>query len=119
MTYLETRRHELRRRRLQLVDGNLMANSQTAEAGVSARLRQDGYWGFAASSDTGADAQSRVADQARRNAAAMGRFGTRDDLALPAASYRGEHRFAGRPALSQSECIERLAALDAWCRRRF
>ena len=119
MTYLETRRHELRKRRLLYVDGNLMANAQTAESGVSARLRQDGYWGFAASSASGTDVARRVADQARRNAAAMGRFGRRDDNPLPQDSYRGAHRFEGRPALSQKECLDRLAALDAWCKQRF
>ena len=44
MEYTETRRHELRKRRLLMVDGNLTLNSQTTEAGASARTYRNGYW---------------------------------------------------------------------------
>ena len=54
MTYLETRRHELRKRRILMVDGNLTLNAQTTDAGASARAWQDGYWGFASTHDTSA-----------------------------------------------------------------
>ncbi len=119
MTYLETRHHELRKRRMLIVDGNLMANAQTAEAGASARVLAGGYWGFAASTDTTAEARARVQDQARRNAAAMARFGPRADIALPGGSHRGEHVYQGRPAITQTECVERLQALAAWCAQRY
>ena len=53
MEHLETRRHELRKRRILMVDGNLTLNSQTTDGGASARVYQGGYWGFAASSGAG------------------------------------------------------------------
>jgi TldD protein len=43
----------------------------------------------------------------------------RDDDVLPQGSYRGEHAFAGRPAIGQKELVERMAALHAHCARRF
>jgi TldD protein len=117
--YLEARRHELRKRRLLMIDGHLTLNSSTVEGGTSARVHDAGYWGFASSPDIDGASADRVADQARRNAAAMARFGTRAGLALPGDAYQGAHRFAGRPAMSQEECMGRLAELQAWCAERY
>lgn len=119
MDYLETRRHELRKRRILMVDGNLTLNSQATDAGTSARVYQDGYWGFAAGSGAAAADVGRLTSQAARNAAAMRRFGVRQAQPLPGGSYRGEHEFQGRPAISQRECVAHLAQLHAWCRHRY
>ncbi len=117
MAYTETRRHELRKSRMLMIDGHLAVNSRTAESGISARVYRDGYWGFAsAPGDAGLPA---VTDRALRNARAMTRFGERQPLALPAEVHRGAHEFRGRPALSEAECMERLAELHAWCARRY
>ena len=116
--YSETRQHELRKTRLMMIDGNLSLNSRTAEGGVSARVYNDGYWGFA-SAPNGAGAASRVADKARQNALAMARFGTQQTLTMPGGSYHGEHIFKGRAALTPSECIDRLTALTAHCKERY
>ena len=119
-TYTETRRHELRKSRLTMVDGNLATNSRTAEGGVSARVYDSGYWGFA--SAPGADnaaSVERAGRKARENARTMARFGTRKAYDLPGGSYRGEHAYQGRPALSQKDGIDRLAALHAWCAQRY
>lgn len=119
MTYLETRRHELRKRRLLMVDGNLTLNAQTQDRGASARAYEAGYWGFASTDDASAAGVERATQLARSNARAMGRFGAKDALALPEGSYRGEHAFRGRPAIGQDECVERMAELAAWCKRRY
>jgi TldD protein len=119
MTYLETRRHELRKRRLMMVDGNLTLNSQTLDAGASARAYDGGYWGFASTNDSSAAGVEGVTAQARRNAQAMSRFGKKEPLVLPEGSYRGEHVFAGRPAIGQDECVHRMAELSAWCKQRY
>jgi len=117
MAYTETRRHELRKARMLMIDGHLAVNSRTAESGISARVYRDGYWGFAsAPGDAGLPA---VTDRALRNARAMTRFGERQALALPAEVHRGAHEFRGRPPLSEAECMERLAELHAWCARRY
>lgn len=46
--YFETRRHELRKTRVAMVDGSLTANLSTVQSGVSARSYREGYWGLAA-----------------------------------------------------------------------
>jgi TldD protein len=119
MTYLEIRRHELRKRRILMVDGNLTLNSQTAEAGASARAYQAGYWGFASTNDASPAGIERITLQARQNAAAMGRFGTREAMPLPGGTYRGEHVYQGRAAIGQTECVARMSEISAWCRQRY
>ena len=119
MDYTETRRHELRKRRLLMVDGNLTLNAQTTDAGASARIYRGGYWGFAATNDTSAASLDRLTAQAGQNAKAMARFGAKDTRPLPGGSYRGEHVFRGRAAIGQQECVARMAALAAWCKQRY
>lgn len=119
MSYLETRRHELRKRRLTMVDGSLTMNSQTFDAGASARAYEGGYWGFASTNDTSPAGIERVTAQARGNARAMSRFGSKDTLALPDGSYCGEHVFRGRAPIGQDECVERMAAIAAFCKQRY
>lgn len=119
MDYTETRRHELRKRRLLMVDGNLTLNSQTTEAGASARAYRNGYWGFASTNDASPSSLDRLTAQAAQNAAAMSRFGAKDTRPLPGGAYRGEHVFRGRPALTQKDCVDRMAALHAWCKQRY
>ncbi len=119
MTYLEQRRHELRKRRIQMIDGSLTINSQTVDAGASARVFADAYWGFASTPDTDAASLGRIADAALRNAGAMARFGPRTMPALAPGIGRGEHVYRGQPALGQTECVQRLSALGAWSRRTY
>jgi TldD protein len=119
MSYLETRRHELRKRRLLMVDGNLTLNSQTLDTGASARAYERGYWGFASTNDASAVGIEHVTVEARRNAVAMTRFGHKDPLPLPEGTYRGEHVYAGRAAIGQDECVERMGELSAWCKQRY
>jgi TldD protein len=118
-SYSETRRHELRKSLLLMVDGNLVSNARTVEAGASARVYEGGYWGFASTSDTSPEKVREVSDLARRNARAMAKFGERRKLQLPNGQYRGEHEYKGKAPLSAGECTERLARIDAWCRERF
>jgi TldD protein len=116
--YSEIRQHELRKTRLMMIDGNLSLNSRTAEGGVSARVYNDGYWGFA-SAPNAADSAARVGNKARQNALAMARFGKQANLAMPGGNYRGEHEFKGRTALTPAECIERMTALTAYCKQHY
>lgn len=121
---LETRQHELRKSRVVMVDGNLTANLDTVQRGLSARAYFDGYWGFASApmavgEASATSARERVQQQALANARAMARFGTRTSLPLPQANYQGRHAFAGRAAPSPAECNERLAELHAYCKQRY
>lgn len=117
--YFETRRHELRKSLMLMVDGALNTNQQSVDAGVSARSLCGGYWGFASAPSTSAASQAQAVQAARDNARAMARFGPRRQAALPGGSYQGEHVFAGSPPLSTREKTDRLSALHAWLVSRY
>lgn len=117
---LETRHHELRRMRMAMVDGNLTVNLRTVQRGLSARAYLDGYWGFASAPLTAGEAErGQVQRQALDNARAMARFGARPALALPEARHVGRHAYPSRVPLTPGECNERLAALQAHCKRHY
>ena len=119
-SYIELRRHELRKSRIVMVDGHLTTNSRTSEGGTSARAYRDGYWGFASAPGTADVATAeRMRAQAEGNARAMARFGQRQSLPLPGGTYRGEHVYTGRTPWSQTEAVEYLAALHALCASRY
>lgn len=119
-TYTESRQHELRRRRLLMIDGNLAVNACNVDAGQSVRVYEHGYWGFASTGSDGAHSTAgSLRDKATANARAMSWFGPRKPLSLPGSGHQGRHVFQGKPALTQRECIERLASLHAWCRGRY
>jgi TldD protein len=119
LQYSELRRHEMRKSRILMIDGSLTQNSRSSEAGTSARVYRDGYWGFASVPGHGDAAAEQVSRQAAANARAMARFGARSTVAMPDGGYRGEHAFAGRTPMSPAEIQERLASLNAWCRQRY
>jgi TldD protein len=120
MTYFETRSHELRKRSLLMIDGKLTGNLQATEGGASVRVQRDGYWGFAAvTGPTDAAVLQRLRDQASRNAQAMASFGAKAANALPGGAYQGRHVFRGRAPIAQAELVQRLEALNAWCRQRY
>ncbi|ALO45301.1 TldD/PmbA family protein [Pseudohongiella spirulinae] len=107
--YNEFRQHELRKRRLVMIDGSLMANDSTHMVGQSARVYQNGYWGFASSSEpAGAD---KLGNLALSNARAMQVFGG-NSRALPTEGYQGEHRIACRPNWSSEQIIDWLKAVN-------
>jgi TldD protein len=118
-SYSESRSHELRKNRMEMVDGNLVLNARTVETGASARVYEGGYWGFASISDIDARKAAEALDLARRNAKVMARFGQRKRIELPAGRYRGEHEFRGKAPLAAGECTDRLAQIHAWCMAKY
>ena len=118
--YTELRRHELRKRTVVMLDGQLITNASNSEGGISARAYRDGYWGFSSVPDASdATAAGRVRQQSEGHARAMARFGPRQALALPGGNYRGEHVYQGRKAWAQAELVDWLAALQADITQRY
>lgn len=114
--YNEYRQHELRKRRLIMVDGNLMANDSTHQAGQSARVYQNGYWGFAsATKSTGVDQLSNLA---LANAKALQLFGG-EGRSLPQEAYQGEHGIICKPNWSSEQLIEWLQSVNDLAHQRY
>lgn len=117
--YRETRRHELGKTRIVMVDGNVAVNTRTLEGGASARVFNKGYWGFA-SAPGGDDALlNALGIKAEKNARAMSRFGEKAALSMPEASHSGKYRYQGNTLMSAAECMELLEALNAYCSEKY
>ncbi len=114
--YNEFRQHELRKRRIVMVDGNLVSNDNTHHSGQSARVYQNGYWGF--SSSTKDRSAADLGNLALANAKAMQVFGEKQ-LILPTTAYQGEHGFTGASNLSSEQVIERLESIDQLARKKY
>src|SRR5690606_36890662 len=107
---------ELRKRRLVMVDGNLMANDNSHASGQSARAYQKGYWGFAsATQPTGSDTLGNIA---LANAKAMQLFGG-ESRPLPEQAYQGEHAIICKPDWSSQQLIEWLQSVTDSARSRY
>ena len=117
--YSEYRIHEQKTTNILMVDGNVSTNSQLLEAGVNARVYDKGYWGFASSPDTSARNVELMQAQAFANAGTLSHFGRKKILTLPSAAYHGDqHRF-GRAAMTESEVMELLETIHAYCKRKY
>jgi TldD protein len=117
--YAEMREHEVRKSRKVMIDGNLAANAQTTEGGVSARVYDRGYWGFASIPATDQSSRDRVAGKALENARAMCRFGEKTSLQLAGDHHQGEQNVSDEPSLSQREAVELMESVDAHCKQRY
>lgn len=117
--YSEIRQHELRKSRMVMIDGNLVANAQTSEGGISARVFNKGYWGFASVPSLDSSVSARVSQKALDNAHAMAGFGVKPALTLPGDSHSGEYGYNGQAPLSQKECMELLQELHGLCQKKY
>lgn len=117
--YAELREHDVRKVRKVMTDGNLTANTETSEGGVSARVYNKGYWGFASIPAMDQASRDKVTRKAIDNAGAMCRFGDKSSLELAGEAYRGEQKATDHPSLSQKESVELMEAVDAHCKTRY
>jgi len=117
--YSEIRQHEVRKTRTVMIDGNLTSNTETNEGGTSARVFNQGYWGFASVPKMDKASVNKVTKKAADNASVMCRFGNKPKLELPLDSHVGEHGYNGKAPLSQKENIELLEELNVLCGKKF
>lgn len=117
--YSEMRQHEKRINRMAMVDGNLVANTQTSEGGLSARVFDNGYWGFASTPSMDASSADRMRKKAVDNVGAMSRFGKKPELVLPSDAHVGEYGYNAKSQMSQKERIDLLEALDRLCKKKY
>lgn len=117
--YAEMREHEVRKVRKVMIDGNLTANTETSEGGVSSRVYNKGYWGFASIPAMDQASRDKVVRKAMDNANAMCRFGEKPELDLGGEAYQGEQSCIEHPSLSQRESVELMEAVDTHCKARY
>ena len=115
--YTELRAQVNTSKRVALLAGNMVSNSQSSVGGVSARVYRGGTFGFASNAEYSAESVSNVLKAATENAAFMDKHVRKGSPALPQTD-NAKLEIAGpairpRPDLQQSVLIEYAKALDS------
>lgn len=106
-------------RRAMLVSGNLMNNVRTDQSGVSARVNQNGVYGFSSMADCTEEAAKTVVEAARRNAAFLGSHAGKDKDPLPPVS-QGQRMESGTwNNVPQKDYLDFIKALDDYIVRTY
>ncbi|MCM1540949.1 MAG: TldD/PmbA family protein [Blautia sp.] len=107
--HTELRAQENRNRRIVLTQGNLTANSRSEISGVSARVYQNGVYGFSSMAECSSSAAETVLRAAAENAMFMDRHVQKNKGAFPAIS-------AGRIPLNKAVTDTEQKRYLAFCR---
>lgn len=110
----ELRAHENRTVQFQMINGQLVGNARSSNAGLSARIFNKGAWGFASVPEISAAAADRVLKQASTNAMTLSKHVALFDRPMALANARGSKDYSTKNRkLSSQEIIEFMNNLDA------
>lgn len=114
-SYTELRLHENRLLSIALLNGDLVANSQDTNGGVSARVFDKGAWGFSSNPNATNDSIENTIQAATRNAEFLAKRMGDSDIELPRslASANSDSN-TKKPRKSQDEIIAFLKDIDAY-----
>ena len=113
------RGHENRNRRVVLLKGNLVQNSRSEAAGISARVNNRGTFGFASIAEYSPEAAEKVIRAATENALSLGRHSGRD-IPLPASCGTGTIPLnAEIRDTDQKTIIEMCQAADQYIEKKY
>ena len=113
------RGHENRNRRVVLLKGNLVQNSRSEAAGISARVNNRGTFGFASIAEYSPEAAEKVIRAATENALFLGRHSGRS-IALPASLGTGTVPLNGTIVDAEQKAIIALCqTIDAYIETKY
>ncbi|MDY6933094.1 MAG: TldD/PmbA family protein [Spirochaetota bacterium] len=111
--YTELRVQENRSLRIAMIDGNIVQNSKASISGVSARVYNDGSWGFASNPNITDDAVKRVVTKATDNAHFLKSREKRDLKGLPEISAKAVKDYSTtKKRKDQRELISFVKEID-------
>lgn len=114
-SYTELRLHENRTQRIVLLNGDVIANTRDTAGGVSARVFDQGAWGFSSSPEMANEAIEGTIAAATRNAAFLARKCGIPDAQLPRAVANLDSDFrTTQPRKSQEEILAFLRKVDEY-----
>ena len=118
--YTELRAQVNKSRQVVLLAGNMVANAQTAEGGVSARVYSGGTYGFSCSAEYSKESVKEVLSEATRNADFMNTHVNKGMPPLPAAT-QGNVGLKIKPGeeLPQSILIDFANELDSIISKKY
>ena len=111
--YTELRLQENRTTDIALINGDVARNNRSSKRGMSARVYQDGNWGFASTPSCNTRGAQDILQKAGANAVFLASKQKGGGGALPATPSITDHNFTtDRNRLSQRELIEFVRELD-------
>jgi TldD protein len=113
--YTELRVQENRSTRIAIVKGNITVNTRAANSGVSARVYQEGYWGFASNPLLSENEIKKVIQSATQNAFFLSSKEKPKGNQLPVRNIHSINDYTTqKPVKTQSELIGFLMDLDEY-----
>lgn len=114
-SYTELRLHENRTESISLLNGDVVGNARDTSSGVSARVFDQGAWGFSSTPDFSNNAIEGTISAATKNAAFLARRTGDPAAVLPRAMANLDSDFrTKKPRVSQQERVAFLKAVDAY-----
>jgi len=114
-SYTELRLHENRLLNISLLNGDIVSNMQDTNGGVSARVFDQGAWGFSSNPNATNDAIEATIQAATRNAEFLAKRGGDPDVHLPSSKASANSDSNTRkPRKSQDEIIAFLKSIDEY-----
>ncbi len=117
--YCELRSQQNRAHVLALLNGDLVQNQETSEAGLSCRVYNNGGWGFASTSLRHQEAATNLLTKAEENANFMATIEGQKSLELPNGTFQYDRPYKGKGELSTKEQVEFLAELNNLIQKKF
>lgn len=118
--YAELRVQENKTIRISLLNGDVVGNSRSAQAGLSARSFKDGVWGFASTPELDDGSMRSVVTRALDNARFLAsRDGTPRGQLPSRPGVSVNDLSTTKPRRSQKELIDFVRAIDGYCAAQF
>lgn len=112
-SYTELRLHENRSQSIVLLNGDVVSNARDTTGGVSARVFNDGTWGFSSNPDMSNDSIDVTISAATKNAAFLAKRTGDENAVLPSSKASGSSDFTTKKVLkTQEEKIVFLTEID-------
>ena len=111
--YTELRLQENKQVNISFVNGSNKNNIQDSSAGVSARVNQNGAWGFASTPGTSRNDVKNIINEAQKNASFLARRKKTKKELNKKYNGRGDWDYStAKPRLSQKELVQFMQKLD-------
>jgi TldD protein len=116
----ELRAHENRTIQFQMINGQLVGNAKSSNAGLSARAFQKGAWGFSSVPDISPVAADKVLSQANQNASILARKVPPFEKPMALSNARGSKDYSSRgQRLSSQDVIRFMNELDGYIVKKY
>ncbi|WP_413557330.1 TldD/PmbA family protein [Bdellovibrio sp. HCB209] len=117
--YTELRAQENRRVMIVFNNGNMTTNSSTTQKGISARVFQNGGWGFAFHPEISKNSVDQVLKSAKENAQFMSQFAKSKNYPHLAGAVTSFNNSSKKTKWTNQETIEKLKEYDNWIETTF